>query len=298
MPEFHFHHPGPFLKPLCLQAKQAHLHKGIRMRDPLTVLIGDARERLREITRGVQLVVTSPPYDDIRTYGGIEWTWETFTTIANELYRVLAPGGVLCWNVNDATTDGSETVTSCKQKIYFREACGFLIHDTMIYAKSNGSKPNPRRYNQVFEYIFVLSKGRPSTVNLIRDKPNVTAGKAVFGKHTMREKDGSMTVRNNRIVAAEFGVRGNVWHGNTRGQEEVCRALPHPAMMPKWLARDLIASFSNPGDVVLDPMAGGFTTCVAALELGRRAIGIEINPEYCELGRQQCAAVTPPLIAA
>lgn len=261
------------------------------MSDRLTILEGDARKTLCDLrTDSIPLVVTSPPYDDLRTYGGVHWTWGAFVDIASELYRVIAPGGVLCWIVNDATKDGSESVTSCKQKIWFREACGFLIHDTMIYAKSNGSKPNPRRYNQAFEYVFILSKGRPSTVNLIRDKPNVTAGKSVFGKHTMRERDGSMTVRKNRLVAAPFGVRGNVWHGNTRGQEDVCQRLPHPAMMPKWLARDLIISFSKIGDAVLDPFGGSGTTAAQALKLGRSAIVCEINREYIPVIQQTCSA--------
>jgi site-specific DNA-methyltransferase (adenine-specific) len=259
------------------------------MSDRLTILTGDARKTLCGLPGdSIPLVVTSPPYDDLRTYGGVEWTWGAFIDIATELYRVIKPGGILCWVVNDATKDGSETVTSCKQKIYFREACGFCVHDTMIYAKSNGSKPNPRRYNQVFEYIFVLSKGRPVTVNLIRDKPNVTAGKSVFGKHTIRQKDGSMRVRKPRLIAAAFGVRGNVWHGNTRGQEDVCRALPHPAMMPKWLARDLILSFSNVGDTVLDPFGGSGTTAQQALESGRSAIICEVNPDYVPLIHQSC----------
>lgn len=230
----------------------------------LKVITGDSREKLAELPAdSIECCVTSPPYDSLRSYGGHSWDFEG---TARELYRVLMPGGVLCWNVNDSTMDGSETLTSCEQKIFFRRECGFSIHDTMIYEKSNGSKPNPLRYNQVFEYVFILSKGRPRAVNLIRDKPNVTFGKSVFGKHTMRERDGSMSVRKKRLIAAEFGVRGNVWKGNTRGQEEICQELPHPAMMPRWLARDLILSWSNPGDTILDPFAGSGTTAQQALE--------------------------------
>ncbi len=256
------------------------------------ILTGDSALVLKDLSAdSVQLVVTSPPYDGLRVYGGHSWNFEA---IAKELYRVLTPGGMLCWNVGDATIGGSETLTSFKQAIYFKEQVGFLVHDTMIYQKSNGSKPNPRRYNQIFEYVFCLSKGTPQTVNLIRDKRNVTAGKAVFGKHTMREANGSMTVRNNRVVAQEYGVRGNVWLGNTRGQEEVCQALPHPAMMPKWLARDLILSWSNSRDTVLDPFAGSGTTGKAALELNRNVILIDVNPDYRPL-MEQATSTTPAL---
>lgn len=258
----------------------------------IKILQGDWIEQQANVPDdSVHLVVTSPPYDDARTYGQEKLEFD-FEAMALSLYRVVVPGGIVCWNVNDMVKDGSESVTSCKQKIFFKDKCGFLIHDTMIYEKSNGSKPNPRRYNQVFEYIFILSKGVPCTVNLIRDKPNVTAGKAVFGKHTMREKDGSMSLRKNRIVAAEFGVRGNVWRGNTRGQEDVCQSLPHPAMMPKWLARDLVLSFSNPGDTVLDPMAGSGTTGMVATETGRSAILCDKNPDYIPI-IEQSLNVTP-----
>lgn len=251
-----------------------------------TILQGDCVEVMKAMPEGsITCTVTSPPYDGLRTYGGHAWSFEN---TAKELWRVTQEGGVICWNVGDACIDGSETLTSFKQAIYFKEQCGFRVHDTMIYQKSNGSKPNPTRYNQVFEYVFILSKGRPKVFNPIRDKKNVTAGRGVFGRHTMRERDGSMSLRNGRKVAAEFGVRGNVWLGNTRGQEDVCQALPHPAMMPKWLARDLILSWSNPGDTILDPFAGSGTTGKMALETGRKTILIEADSAFAEIAGQSC----------
>jgi site-specific DNA-methyltransferase (adenine-specific) len=258
----------------------------------INIICGDAAEKLKELPDGsIDLVVTSPPYDNLRTYDGHnDWHFEA---IALQLYRVLKSGGVLCWNVNDSVVDGSETLTSCKQKIFFREQCGFRIHDTMIYEKVNGSKPDPTRYNPCMEYIFVLSKGKPKTINLIRDKRNSTSGKPCFGLHTMREKDGTMSVRKDRKIAAEFGVRSNVWCGLTRGQEDAGMSLPQPAMMPKWLARDLILSFSNHGDLVCDPMAGSGTTGVQAIETGRRALLIEKNPEYAAIAQRFCGQATP-----
>lgn len=253
----------------------------------MTLLQGDCVEKCRELKdESVQLVVTSPPYDKLRTYGGVlEWDFESLSL---ELFRVLVPGGVLCWNVNDSVVDGSETLTSCEQKIYFRSKCGFRIHDTMIYEKVNGSKPDPTRYNPCMEYIFVLSKGKLRCFNPIKDKRNVTAGKPCFGVHTMREKDGRMTERKDRKIAAEFGTRSNVWCGLTRGQEDAGLNLPQPAMMPKWLARDLILSWSNPGDTVLDPLAGSGTTGRMAIETGRNAILIEKNPEYALVIQSEC----------
>src|SRR6185295_4925402 len=242
----------------------------------------------------IELVVTSPPYDDARTYGGTKTPEWDFEAIARQLYRVLRPGGVLCWNVNDMVVNGSETLTSCKQKIFFVEQCGFRCHDTMIYEKANFSHPERARYHQVVEYIFILSKGAPRTFNPIKDKLNATAGCiGNLGVNTFTERDGSKSERTKKLTA-EFGMRHNIWRGKTRGQEEMCEELKHPAMMPKWLARDLILSFSNPGDTVLDPFGGSGTTGQMAHENGRHAILIDRNPDYCALAKES-THVTPGL---
>lgn len=264
------------------------------MMPTLDIYCGDAAHKLVNVgTESVELVLTSPPYDNARTYGGTKTPEWEFEAIARELYRVLVPGGVLCWNVNDMVVNGSETLTSCKQKIFFVEQCGFRIHDTMIWRKNNFANPESARYHQVFEYIFVLCKGEKLRAwNPIKDKPNTQAGRiGAFGTNTYSQRDGSKSTRHT-YVTAEVGMRHNVWDGNTRGQEEFCTEKKHPAMMPKWLARDLILSFSNPGDTVLDPMAGSFTTCAAALELGRKAVGIELNRDYVKLGRETCHNIT------
>jgi len=245
-----------------------------------TLFAGDCREVLRELpAESVQCVVTSPPYDHLRTYGGFEWDFED---TAHQLYRILVPGGVVCWNVMDGTVDGSETLTSCKQKVFFHEQCGFRIHDTMIYEKGNFSHPDRTRYHQLFEYVFILSKGAPKTFNPICDKPNAYPGTGTYGVNTARQPDGSMKLRRRNVIS-EFGKRGNVWRGKTAGQENICSNLPHPAMMPLWLAGDLIRSWTNEGDTVLDPFSGSGTTILRAKELGRRGIGIELNADYCEI---------------
>lgn len=237
--------------------------------------------------------VTSPPYDNLRSYGGNS-SWD-FQSIAPEIFRVLKPGGLLCWNVNDACVGGGETLTSMRQAIYFVDHCGFRMHDTMIWQKKNFSNPESARYHQLFEYIFILSKGKPSTFNPIKDKPNATAGRiGALGVNSYTKRDGSKSTRA-KYITQEFGMRGNVWLGNTRGQEEFCSSLPHPAMMPKWLARDLILSWSNPGDMILDPFTGSGTTGQVSLELGRNFIGIELNPEYVKLIEQRLHKTQPGL---
>lgn len=235
-------------------------------------------------SESVHLIVTSPPYDNIRTYNGHN-VW-SFEDTAKQMYRVLCNGGITCWVVNDSMRDGCESLTSCKQKIFFVEQCGFRCR-TLIYQKRNFSHPNKDWYHSVFEYVFVLSKGKSRTWNPIIDRPNKTAGcVGNLGVNTFTEADGSKSVRSKKITAA-VGKRHNVWLGNTRGQEDMCIELKHPAMMPKWLARDLIRSFSNPGEIVLDPMAGSGTTAMQALALGRRAISIDSNQEYVQALRIQ-----------
>ena len=241
---------------------------------------GKAEEVLPQI-EPVQLVVTSPPYDDLRTYGGgLSWN---FQAISQLLHQRLVSGGVCCWNVNDGVVNGGESLTSARQAIYFVDNVGFRMHDTMIYQKRNFSHPEKTRYHQVFEYVFILSKGAPRVFNPIKDRPNLTAGSVGnLGVNTFTERDGSKSVRSKKVTA-EFGMRHNVWLGNTRGQEDMCVKLNHPAMMPKWLARDLMRSWSNEGDTALDPFCGSGTTLVMAQSIGRRSIGIDVNEAYCEM---------------
>jgi DNA modification methylase len=242
------------------------------------IINSDCLEALSKMPEAsVECIVTSPPYGNLRTYGGFKWDFEV---IAKELFRVLVSGGVLCWNVADQVVDGSETLTSFRQGLYFVDEVGFRMHDRMIYEKLNFSHPEKNRYHQVFEDIFILSKNAPRVFNPIKDKKNSTAGQiGNLGVNTFTEADGSKSVREKKVTA-EFGMRHNVWKGKTRGQEDMCEVLPHPAMMPKWLARDLILSWSNHGDTVLDPFAGSGTTGKMALEVGRNAILIDSNPEY------------------
>ena len=232
----------------------------------------------------IDLVVTSPPYDDLRTYGGHSWD---FYGVAWNLARVLKPGGVIVWVVADATKDGTETGTSMRQALHFQKL-GMNIHDTMIYQiAGTGAKGSNLAYWQEWEYCFVLSKGRPESVNRIRDVQNARAG-AVCTKGRIAA-DGTEKDTKRRVVP-ETSVRGNVWRyqaGNNGDDNS-----GHPAVFPQRLALDHIASWSNKGDIVLDPFMGSGTTAKAAQELGRHYIGFEINPEYVEICQRRTAQVT------
>ena len=237
---------------------------------PLNQIIqGDCLEVLKSFSAAsIDMVLTSPPYDNLREYKGYRFNYKD---IAREIYRVVKDGGVVVWVVNDATINGSETGTSFRQALYFKEI-GFNLHDTMIYETS---KPpmNDRRYQSCFEYMFIFSKGSPKVFNPIKVK-SITGGKKVSG--TYYNKDGTMKNRSgaNRPVD-EYRIKDSIWRIVER------QANGHPATFPNQLARDHISSWSNEGYVVLDPMCGSGTTCIAAKELKRNFIGIEIAPEQC-----------------
>jgi len=232
----------------------------------------------------VDLTVTSPPYDNLRTYNGYCFDFEN---IARELYRVTKQGGVVVWVVNDATIDGNETGTSFRQALFFKDI-GFNLFDTMIYEKAGSDAPHPNRYFNVFEFMFVFSKGKIKTTNILADKKNLWGGTHSFGCRTKREKDGSLTPKGVALVN-EYGVRGNIWrYANGRNystKDDI--AWGHPAIFPEQLAADHIKSWSNEGDIVLDPFMGSGTTAKVARALGRHYIGFEISAEYCDIIRQR-----------
>lgn len=239
-------------------------------------------------TNTIDLTVTSPPYDDLRSYNNHVLGKKTefngysfdFENIAKELYRTTKDGGVVVWVVGDGTEKGSETGTSFRQALFFKEI-GFNIHDTMIYMKNNFSNPSSNRYHQIFEYMFILSKGKPKNFNSIKDRKNVYGGQVgSWGKNTSRQVDGTMVERKKKIIE-EFGQRYNVWTFKTskNGQEDNI-AYQHPAIFPIQLVKDHIITWSNPGDLIFDPFMGSGTTARAAIQTDRNYIGSEISEEY------------------
>jgi DNA modification methylase len=239
----------------------------------------------------IDLTVTSPPYDDLRSYNNHISGKKTefngysfdFENIAKELYRTTKDGGIVVWVVGDSTEKGSETGTSFRQALFFKEI-GFKIHDTMIYMKNNFSNPSSNRYHQIFEYMFVLSKGKPKTFNSIKDRKNIYGGQiGSWGKNTSRQVDGSMVERKKKVIE-EYGQRYNVWTYKTskNGQEDEI-AYQHPAIFPIQLVKDHIISWTNNGDVVFDPFMGSGTTAKASVQTGRKYLGCEISQEYYEI---------------
>lgn len=248
-------------------------------------------------------VITSPPYDDLRTYNDHITGNKTefngysfeFELIAKELFRTLKKGGVVTWIVGDATEKGSETGTSFRQALFFKEL-GFNIHDTMIYMKNNFSNPSSNRYHQIFEYMFILSKGKPKTFNPIKDRKNIYGGQiGSWGKNTSRQVDGSMVERKKKVIE-EYGQRYNVWTYKTskNGQEDDI-AYKHPAIFPIQLVIDNLISWTNEGDLVYDPFMGSGTTAKACLLKDRNYIGSEISEDYFKIIKERISSIQTPI---
>lgn len=254
-----------------------------------TIIHGDSKDVLKEFPSDcIDVILTSPPYDDLRDYNGqIVWNFEIFKEIADQLYRVTKPGGVLVWVVGDKTENGRKTLTSYKQALYF-DSIGFNMYDVIIYEKTGSGPPHPNRYFNSFEYMFVLSKGKPKTVNILHDKPNKWAGYDTYGEVTRREKNGTLTNKGKKTIA-EMGVRTNIWkYANGKGfSTKDSIAYKHPAIFPEKLVEDHLLSWSVENDIVLDPFAGSGTTGKIARQLNRNYILIEAVDEYCELANER-----------
>lgn len=240
----------------------------------------------------VDLTVTSPPYDDIRNYnkkiGKISDEYNgysfPFEDIAKELYRVTKKGGVVVWVVNDSMDKGSESLTSFRQALFFKEI-GFNVHDTMIYRKLNPVPNAGTRYQQMFEYMFVFSKGKPKTTNIeLRERSNKCNDKRVYRKKKFsRNKDGEFN--ENDYFVKEMVPDYNIWDfyvggGNTTNDKV---AFKHPAIFPEELVRRHIISWSNEGELIYDPFMGSGTTSKMAIITKRNYVGSELSKEYCDI---------------
>jgi len=264
------------------------------------IICGDSVEVLEAFDKEIiDLTVTSPPYDSMRIYAGVAGgnAFDIYGGIVEELYRVTKPGGVVVWVVGDETINGGETGASFRQAIYFQEI-GFKIFDTMIYEKTGTSFPTRGRYTQVFEYMFVFSKGKPKTFNPIKDVPKLWEGS--WGRTTQRQKDGTLkdsTAKNcgagksGRATDGRYGFkqRDNIWrivNGKKFAHTDEL-AYQHPATFPESLAHDHILTWSNENELVLDPMCGSGTTCKMAKRCNRDYIGIDISRGYCDIAEKR-----------
>ena len=231
----------------------------------------------------IDLTVTSPPYDNLRKYNGYSFDFES---IAKELYRTTKEGGIVVWIAGDATIKGSETGTSFKQALFFKE-CGFNLHDTMIFQKTN---PIPqiyrKRYNGIFEYMFVFSKGKVKTNNPIKIDC-LHAGLQLKGTTYKNYSKGEQKRGKAANPVKKQKIKGNIWEYVVGKRKEDQEAKGHPAPFPCALARDHIISWSNESDIVYDPFMGSGTTAKMAILNNRNYIGSEMSKEYCDIIKER-----------
>lgn len=245
----------------------------------------DCLEGMKLIESGsIDLTVTSPPYDKLRTYNGYSFD---FQNIAKELYRVTKKGGIVVWIVGDQSIKGSETGTSFRQALYFKDI-GFNLHDTMIYQKRNYLPLNHNRYDQAFEYMFVLSKDKPNVFNPIKEPCKYVGHEYNYASRssasTVREKNGTLRKRDQKMITSHEKLRCNIWGYDVgKNKSSTDDIWEHPATFPEKLVQDHIQSWTNDGDLVLDPFMGSGTTAKMAILNNRRFIGFEIDKEYCDL---------------
>lgn len=250
----------------------------------MNLMLGDCLERMKEIPDGsIDLTVTSPPYDNLRTYNNtLDWGEHIWKPVLQELFRVTKKGGVVVWIVGDATIKGSETGTSFRQALYAME-CGFNLHDTMIYAKNSYMPLTHNRYEQAFEYCFCLSKGKPNSWNPIMIDCLTKGTKRNRGGSKAKENSYAERRRDERTVVNDKKQAPNIFYYDVGKNEKTL----HNAPFPEQLANDHIISWGNEGDTVLDPFMGSGTTGKMAKQLNRNFIGIEKNETYFKIAKER-----------
>lgn len=243
----------------------------------------DALELLKSLPDGsVDMILTSPPYDNLRTYNGYTWDFEG---IARDSYRVLKTGGVLVCVVRNSMIDGDDTLTSFEQALFFKKIVGFKMHQRFAWEKQGIPQIRKNAYLDDFEDIFVLSKGAPVTFNAITRK-NKNAG-AKLRKGHYSEK--GFAFANGKRTVNEVSILTNVWLVGVGGSKTTKDDIHHPAMFPEKLAERHILTWTNAGDIVLDFFAGSGTTLKMARANGRRYLGCDISAEYVALANKRLA---------
>lgn len=263
------------------------------------IILGDSQEILKNIdSNSIDLVITSPPYDDLRTYNHSSFTFDNFQKIAIELKRVIKQNCPIIWVVSDSSIGGTESCSSFKQALYFREI-GFDLHDTMIFLKENQRPRQYRanRYEQIFEYMFVFSKGKPKTFNPIKEQCKHSGKEITFtSRDAVKENlftSGDILANKKTVIIKDFKTKGNVWKYNTGNNTASSKcAFKHPAIFPEELVKDHILSWSNENDVILDPFAGSGTTGFVAKKLNRHFILIEKEKEYYDIIMERLNEIT------
>ena len=261
----------------------------------ITLHHGDCLEVMKSIPdKSIDLVLTSPPYGEIKNYNGsLVWNFDIFKAIANELFVKLSKGACIIWVVADQTKKGTESGDSFKQVLYFKEI-GLNIHDTMIFRKLNYQPLTHNRYEQEFEYIFCLSNGKPKTFNPIK-VPCRYAGKKTFSSPNFYKSNNDSLESVGGYTIKDTKIKGNIFEYRVGSLTETSN-FKHPAMFPISLVTDQLQSWSNEGDIIMDPFMGSGSTGVACKNLNRSFIGIEKNDKYFNIAKERIENHVPSLL--
>ncbi len=253
--------------------------------------LGNALEILQKIEKeSIDLVVTSPPYADSRTntYGGIkpdeynEW----FLPVTQELLRILKPTGTFILNIKEKVVNG-ERHTYVIELILNMRKQGWLWTEEFIWHKKNcypGKWPN--RFRDAWERLLQFNKNK--FFKMYQEEVMIPIGD--WAEKRLSNLSNTDKIRDTSKVGSGFGKNVSNWVGkdkvyptNVLHLATECGNKNHSATFPYALPEWFIKLFTRPGDVVLDPFMGSGTAIFAALNMGRKAIGIDINPEYYNL---------------
>ena len=231
----------------------------------------------------IDLVVTSPPYENLRNYNGYSFRADR---MLRALFRVMKPGGVCVWVIGDKIKGGRSLISF--DHAFIARECGFTVHDVMIYQKKNTPFMRSNAYTNCYEFMFVFSKGKPKTFNPLKEPTKRNGWETAVCNKGPDALNNKVPVKLNKEK-----TRTNIWQyavglgGSTRDKI----AFQHPAIFPEKLAQDHILSWTNEGDIVLDPMCGSGTTCKMAKQNKRQFIGIDMSEEYIKVAEERCRGI-------
>lgn len=262
-----------------------------------SIIQGDCLGVLRDApSKLVDLIVTSPPYADSRknTYGGIhpdeyvEW----FLPISQQLKRVLKDEGSFVLNIKEKAVEG-ERHTYVIELILELKKQGWLWTEEYMWHKKNCAPGKwPNRFRDAWERCLHFTKQKK--FNMYQEAVMIPTGD--WAKSRLKTLSETDRRRDNSKVGSGFGKNISNWLGrdmaypsNVLHLATECGNKNHSAAFPKELPAWFIKLFTKENDVILDPFSGSGTSCVAAYELNRNYIGIELKEDYYQLALSNIA---------